>query len=227
MQKKNSWQLIRIGALSLGVAGIYGCPQALDAGVSHSAKSEAITIVQSQSGGVADTGTDTGITNFSSQPVAYEICGESPGWQRTSFSEQTTALLNNPRYGAALEEEPLRGLSDKFWNGSVITFTTYGLSARTEPIFLSGVWTSIDAMDACYEGDRPEAINQGVLAEVWLIGNEIDEIAWTGSEYEVTVRSASEGLQFVQFERLETNETLPIRVVSEAGTELPVVSGDW
>lgn len=220
MQNGFSWRRVSLSAICLSVIGVYGCPQTSLIGVSNTAQPEAIPVVQSKP-------IDGQMSVASAQPISYEICGDIPDWQRPSFSEHRAELAANPRYGDALEEEPLRGLSDKFWNETLITFTTYGLSARTEPVYLSGVWTGMDAMDACYEGDRAEAINQGLLAEMWLIGHRIADITWTGSEYQVTVASPSNGLQFVQFERVESEETLPIIVVDENGTQQPVISGDW
>lgn len=220
MKKKFSWQTIGVSTLVLSILGLYACPDVQPTQGAKSVDSEAIPVVQSKS-------TDTAVVEFPSQTVAFEVCGDIPDWQRLELSEQTTALMENPRYGEALNEEPLKELFEKFWHESVITFTTYGLSARTEPVFLSGVWTGINAMDACYEGDRPEAINQNELAEMWLIGHRIIDITWTGEEYQVTVDSTSEGLQFVQFERFEEDATLPIVVLEEDGHEIAAASGDW
>lgn len=217
MWKKNSWQLLGTGAIYFGVVGLSGCPASV---VAQAPDAEMIPVVQSNS-------TDTAIADFPPQAVVFEVCGDLPDWERLSLTDQTAELLNNPRYGAAIHEEPLKTLFDKFWNESVITFTTYGLSARTEPVYLSGVWTGIEQMDACYGGDRPEAINTGELAEVWLIGHRVVDIEWTGNEYELTVDSVPSGLQFVQFARLESELTLPIVVIEADGDHLTAASGDW
>jgi hypothetical protein len=82
-------------------------------------------------------------------------------------------------------------------------------------------------MDACYEEGRTEAINRGELAEVWLIQHRIADIQWSGYEYQVRVEAASEGLQFVQFERLEAGAELPVVVIEVNGEEVSVASGDW
>jgi hypothetical protein len=221
MKKRFPWQAVGVSTLIFSILGLYACPGVQPMSGAAPTSSEAtIPVAQNPS-------TDTAIVEFSAQTVAFEICGDSPDWQRLELSEQTDALMANPRYGEALTEEPLKGLFEKFWNESVITFTTYGLSARTEPIYLSGVWTGIEAMEACYEGDRPEAINQGELAEIWLIGHRILDITWTGSTYQISVESSATGLQFVQFKRIEEKATLPIVVIENGGNEVTVASGDW
>jgi hypothetical protein len=220
MQINLPWRTIGRSFLGLSILGLCSCPDARLTSEAASREPATIPVVQSKS-------TDTAIVDYPLQTVDYEICGELSDWQRLALAEQKVALANNPRYGAALSEAPLSDLFEKFWQESIITFTTYGLSARTEPIFLSGVWTGIEAMDACYEGDRPAAINEGELAEIWLIGHRIENIAWNGNEYEVTVEPTTTGLQFVQFERLESTPVLPVIVLEKDGSELTFASGDW
>lgn len=220
MENLSSWKKNGLSVIYLGIMGLYGCPRTPSISVSNLAEAEALPVVQS-------IALDDGMAETSAQDIRYEVCGEIADWQRPSFSEQMAELAANPRYGHALDEDPLKGLSDKFWNETLVMFTTYGLSARTEPIYLSGVWTGIDAMNACYEGDRAEAINRGAFAEMWLLGHQIVDITWTGTEYQVIVSSSSEGLQFVQFERVEVAESLPIVVIDKGGTEHSVIFGDW
>ena len=172
-------------------------------------------------------GTETAIAEQPPQSIDFVVCGAIPDWERLSLAEQTAALTEQPRYGEAITAEPLKSLFEKFWQQSVISFTTYGLSARTEPVYLSGVWTGIDAMSGCYEGDRPEAINQGELAELWLIGHQVVDITWANDAYQVTVDTTTTGLQFVQFDRLETSEILPLVVIESDGDQVAVASGDW
>ena len=202
--------------LYLTMTSLVGCSQTQDSVVSQAA----IPVVQSSPA-------ETAINSVPTQAVDYDICGEIAGWQRLEHSEQVAALRENPRYGDALSQEPLKSLFDKFWQESVITFTTYGLSARTEPVFLSGVWTGIDAMADCYTGDQTTAINQGEMAEMWLIGHQVSSIVWTGDEYQIDVVAGENGLQFVQFERLESNDSLPIIVIANTGQEMTFASGDW
>ncbi|MGD1941292.1 MAG: hypothetical protein ACFB0G_08255 [Leptolyngbyaceae cyanobacterium] len=220
MWKRIAWQRLSLGALSLGTLGLLGCPAGSQLSLSQSPDPTMMPVVQSE-------GTETAIAEQPPQPVEFAVCGEIPDWERLSLAEQTAALTQQPRYGEAITSEPLKSLFDKFWQQSVISFTTYGLSARTEPIYLSGVWTGIDAMENCYEGDRPEAINQGELAELWLIGHQVVDITWADEAYQVTVDTTTTGLQFVQFDRLETGETLPLVVIESDGGQVAVASGDW
>jgi hypothetical protein len=220
MRKTPIWPILKLGAWGLGVLALGGCPDSSQTLLSQASDANVIPVVQSKSTAIA-------LAEMPPQSVEFEVCSHLPEWQRPDLEGQLAELANNPRYGEALNEEPLKELFDKFWQESVITFTTYGLSARTEPIYLSGVWTAIAEMDACYQGDRPEAINQGQLAEMWLIGHQVTDMVWTGTEYQVMVESSSQGLQFVQFERFESADTLPVVVIEANGEEITVASGDW
>lgn len=220
MHKTRTWHRFQLVILGLVTLSLSGCPQAQHAAFSNQATSPVMPV--SQAAIAPSTLVET-----EHQVVAFDVCSNIPDWERPDWATQMATLESNPRYSGGLDEEPLQSLSEKFWNESVITFTTYGLSARTEPIYFSGVWTAIEAMDTCYEGDRPDAINQGQLAEVWLIGHRIVSIEWSGDQYQITVEPTSQGLQSVQFERLEALETLPIMVVETDGTEVAFASGDW
>lgn len=159
--------------------------------------------------------------------VDFEVCAAAD-WQRPSDAEQAKQLGNDARYGAALsEEEPLKRASEQFWNHDVVSFTTYGLSARMEPVTLSGVWTVADELWSCYESEATVAINTGEMAEAWLLNREITDLTWDGDRYVMTVEPAPTGMQVVQFDRVDELETLPLAVVNESGSSVDVVSGDW
>jgi len=219
MQRRKYWQELRLGVLGWGLVGLSGCLQTAPS-EPPVATPQTIPIAQTEPA-------PTALANPEPRSVSFHVCGNITDWERPDWEEQTAELASNPRYADGLETEPLKSLFDKFWTESVITFTTYGLSARVEPIYLSGVWTVIDAMDACYSGDRPDAIVQGEMAEMWLIGHRVVDMTWSGDQYQVTVEPTVQGLQFVQFERLETSNTLPIVVLAVDGTEVTVASGDW
>ncbi|NER81652.1 MAG: hypothetical protein F6K42_19230 [Leptolyngbya sp. SIO1D8] len=221
MKPKKTWQILKLGALSLATFVLTGCPETQTSILPETDSTPAIPVAQAA---IAPTST---INGLEPQAVSFEVCGNLPDWQRPDLETQTAELNQNPRYIDALSEEPLSSLFEKFWNESIITFTTYGLSARVEPIYLSGVWTGIEAMETCYEGDRPDAINQGQLAEIWLIGHRIINIDWSGDQYQILVEPTSQGLQFVQFDRVENNTALPILVLETDGAEMAVTSGDW
>lgn len=220
MQTVFSLSTFGVTGLLLSGLGLAGCPAwQLPTALTPPAE-PALPVVQSESSQVA-------IATVPPAEVTYDICGAIDDWQRPSLAEQTEALLANPRYGEALTSEPLQSLFEKFWQESLITFTTYGLSARTEPIYLSGVWTGIEAMSACYEGDRPTEINAGDRAEMWLIGYQVTDFTWTGETYEMTVEPTTTGLRFLQFERVENEATLPLVVLESTGQTLTVATGDW
>jgi hypothetical protein len=220
MQTGFSLSTIGITGLLIGSLGLVGCPSPQSLVASSSPSKQALPVVQSVPSQVA-------IATVPPVAVAYDICGEIDDWQRPSLEAQTEALMTNPRYGEALATEPLQSLFEKFWHESLITFTTYGLSARTEPVYLSGVWTGIEAMEACYEGDRPTTINAGERAEMWLIGYQVVDFTWTGETYQMTVEPTPAGLRFLQFERVENEATLPLVVLENTGQALTVASGDW
>lgn len=212
---------MKLGVMGIAILGLSGCPEAPPAILSNQASSSTIPVSQTAIAPMPGAETET-------QVVSFDVCSDLPDWERPDPDIQRTTLTSNPRYSnGLLDEEPLHSLSEKFWNESIITFTTYGLSARTEPIYLSGIWTAVEALDPCYEGDRPEAINQGQLAEVWLIGHRVVTIEWSGDQYQIVVEPTQQGLQSIQFQRLEANETLPIVVIETNGAEVAFASGDW
>lgn len=220
MQTMISWSKIGLALVALGTLGLSSCPRLGLLADAQPPSDAVIPVRQTEA-------TTTAIADYPPTSVSYDLCGELPDWERPSLAEQTAALMDNPRYGTELETDPLKELFEKFWHESLITFTTYGLSARTEPVYLSGVWTGIEAMSACYEGDRPTAINTGDLAEMWLIGYQVVDFVWTGDRYQVTVEPTTTGLRFIQFERVESSEDLPIVVLEAGGEELTVAAGDW
>lgn len=162
-----------------------------------------------------------------SAPLAVEVCAELVDWQRSPEGSHIKQLQEMPRYGSAIDSEPLKGLLEKFWNHEILSFTTYGLSARTEPIYLSGIWTALDSLWSCYDGDQPEAINRGELAEVWLIHHRVVDLQWSEGRYTLTVEPGERGLQLIQFDRQEQEASLPLTVVTAAGDPVEAISGDW
>lgn len=159
--------------------------------------------------------------------LAVEVCAELPDWERSPEVAHIKQLQEMPRYGSAIDSEPLKGLLEKFWRHEIFSFTTYGLSARTEPIYFSGVWTALDSLWSCYDGDQPEAINQGDLAEVWLIHHRVVDLQWSEGHYTLTVEPGDRGLQLIQFNRQEQNASLPLTVVTVTGESVEAISGDW
>jgi hypothetical protein len=130
-------------------------------------------------------------------------------------------------YGAALQSDPLAEMVKTWWSHNIFSFTTYGLSARTDPLYLSGVWTAIDDTWDCYSGNQPEQINQGELAEMWLLHHRLVNLVWQDEQYLATVEPVDTGLQLVQFPRRERGQGLPLNIVTTNGQALEVMSGDW
>lgn len=164
---------------------------------------------------------------FSENTLPVEVCLDLPDWQRPSTLTQQKHLQTIPQYGAALQSEPLLSVAKDWWSHEIFSFTTYGLSARTDPLYLSGLWTVVDQTWACYEGTQPADINQGNVAELWLMHHRLLGVQWQQDQYVITVEPAETGLQLVQFPRQEQGPSLPITLMTLAGDTLAVMSGDW
>jgi hypothetical protein len=159
--------------------------------------------------------------------VAVNLCLDLPQWQRPSEQTQRKRLEQMERYEGLFDDEILISLAKDWWTHEIFSFTTYGLSARTDPHYLSGVWTVLDQIWTCYEGEEPQRINQGEIAELWLINHRLVDVTWRDSQYVVTVEPGDRGLQLVHFNRTENYETLPVAVITPNGTAVSVMSGDW
>ncbi len=159
--------------------------------------------------------------------VEFEVCAAVDDWQRPSDADQDKHLGVDGRYDTALEDSELKRAVDRFWNYQAISFTTYGLSARMEPINLSGIWTAADDLWNCYEPDITVAINEGDLAETWLLNHQITNLQWEGDRYIMTVEPTATGMQVVQFDRVDSQPALPLEVVTASGSMVEVISGDW
>ncbi|MFQ4135240.1 hypothetical protein PGN35_002875 [Nodosilinea sp. PGN35] len=161
------------------------------------------------------------------EAIAVTVCAHLPDWQRPSEVAQMKQLEAMPHYGEALHSDPLAALAKTWWSHEIFVFTTYGLSARTDPLYLSGVWTAMDDTWDCYSGDQPEQINQSELAEMWLLHHRLVGLEWQDDQYLVTVEPVGSGLQLVQFPRQERGQSLPLNIVTTTGQALAVMSGDW
>ncbi|MEB3313601.1 MAG: hypothetical protein VKL98_05595 [Cyanobacteriota bacterium] len=159
--------------------------------------------------------------------LSVDLCLDLPTWQRPSRQLQDKQLQALPDYGLGIEDGSLSATLKTWWTHQIFAFTTYGLSARTDPLYLSGLWTAMEATWSCYAGDQPDRFNQGQLAELWLIQHRLLGIEWRDHQYIVTVEPSQSGLQLVQFPRQETAATLPLSLISSTGERLPVLSGDW
>lgn len=155
------------------------------------------------------------------------LCVDLPDWQRPSEQAQRKRLAEMDRYHSLMEDETLLVMLKDWWNHEAFWFTTYGLSARTDPHYLSGIWAALDHIWECYDGEQPQQINQGNLAELWLINHRLVTLQWQDNRYLVTVEPSTSGLQLLQFERQENFASLPITLMTPDGQEIAVMSGDW
>lgn len=161
------------------------------------------------------------------EAISVNICAHLPDWQRPSNLAQIKQLESMPNYGEALQSDPLAELAKAWWINELFSFTTYGLSARTDPLYLSGLWTAIDDTWDCYSADQPEQINRGELAELWLLNHRLVNLVWQDEQYLATVEPTATGLQLVQFPRRDHGQGLPLSVVTTTGQAVAVMSGDW
>lgn len=162
----------------------------------------------------------------SSTAVPFDVCGESLTWVRPTRAAQIKQLQSLGRYGADALNKPLNNQIQRFWQQDVFAFTQYGLSLRMEPVYFSGLWTVQNTLWQCYDAPRVTQINAGKTAEVWVLSHRVSRIQWTGNQYIMVVQPARTGVQFVQFSRREARSTLPLKVVTQQGTPLPVVPGN-
>ncbi len=166
---------------------------------------------------------DASPNNRQATDISFEICSESETWERPSETEQIRQLQSQPRYGSELNREPLKSLSQTFWNQNIFSFKSYGLSARQEPIYLSGLWTIVETIWNCYDANRIAKLNSGESAEVWVLLHRVVSIKWTGDRYVMVVKPTTRGVQLIQFSRKERQASLPLQVITDSGKELKVI----
>lgn len=158
----------------------------------------------------------------------FLVCSETNNWQRPSPEQQQKQLAEDDRYDGLLQDKDFQQLANQFWQHNVLSFTTYGLSARMEPINLSGLWSVSDEIWAnCYSHDEGSAINEGTLAEAWLMHHKVVDLQWQDDHYVMVVEPSNQGMQVVQFARRETEANLPLTVITPQGVEVDIHNADW
>jgi hypothetical protein len=158
--------------------------------------------------------------------LSINICTNINNWEKPSLDQQIQTLSENERYGKEINEPPLKNLFDELWNNQVFVFTEYGLSARIEPIYLSGTWTVIDDIWDCYTEDTVTKINSGKQGEVWLLGLKFVNLEWKDQQYYLTVESNNNSFQMIQFTRQEKQPSLPLNIVNTQGKNLTYLNLD-
>lgn len=229
MRRLNVKQLKRLGVVLLGAYVVSGCPSPSNSSLltnQETTQSPAIAQNVVESSQVVE---ETAIRSSAAPvtDVTFEVCADVDSWQRPSHDEQSKQLGSDPRYGQVGSSSALKSASSQFWDHQIISFTTYGLSARMEPVNLSGLWSVADDLWGCYEPETTLAINEGDRAEAWLLNQRIRDLQWQGDRYVMTVEPAASGMQVVQFDRLDEQASLPLEVVTASGDRLEVASGDW
>ena len=97
-----------------------------------------------------------------------------------------------------------------------------------EPINLSGLWAlTNDMWENCYSLDEGNAINEGTLAETWLLHYQVVDLQWQNNRYVMTVEPSLQGMQVVQFERRESEANLPLTVITPQGVAVDIHNADW
>ncbi len=237
MSQRKLKRLQQLGVMMLGAYVITGCPNKtansvmLSDGSAPSQRSVVQASIEQQS--LGEETVAQSVVQSAAMPAAvpFEVCADVGSWQRPSEAEQAKQVGGDARYAESLSgdrrADPLKSVSNQFWDHQVISFTTYGLSARLEPINLSGVWTVADDLWDCYEAETAIAINAGDRAETWLLNHRIIGLAWQGDRYVMTVEPADTGMQVVQFNRVDELASLPLEVITESGEPVEAVSGDW
>lgn len=158
----------------------------------------------------------------------FLVCSEAADWQRPSQDQQQKQLAADERYDSLLQDKEFQQVADQFWQHDVLSFTTYGLSARMEPVNLSGLWAVADDMWAnCYSHGEDSAINEGTVAEAWLMHHHVVDLRWQNNHYVMVVEPDLQGMQVVQFARREAEADLPLTVVTTQGVVVDHHDADW
>lgn len=162
-----------------------------------------------------------------SDAISFETCAAVESWQRPNAEEQSKQLEKDARYSMSVGDDATKATASQFWDQPVVSFTTYGLSARMEPTNLTGLWTVDSEMQNCYTPETTAAINAGDRAEAWLLNHRIESLVWAGDRYVMTVEPTATGMQVIQFERSDELASLSLDVVNANGEAIDIVSGDW
>ncbi|NEP19694.1 MAG: hypothetical protein F6J97_22860 [Leptolyngbya sp. SIO4C1] len=226
MGAKKIHQVGKSALLLLSILSIVGCPQITPSQVvSQNATDSAANPAADAARPVVNTAAQS---ETSTGALAYQVCSDISSWQRPTAAAQQKQLQADPRYQQDLQTQPLKDIAETFWQHEVLSFTTYGLSARTEPINFAGLWDVADQIwTDCYTGSAGEQINAGELAEAWLINHRVVDLQWQDDRYVIQVEPTEQGVQVVQFNRLDQQVELPIVAVTTAGEPVEVFSGDW
>ncbi|MBX2863730.1 MAG: hypothetical protein KTR27_09245 [Leptolyngbyaceae cyanobacterium MAG.088] len=178
---------------------------------------------------VADAVVTQSPTSTAALPTTdFLVCGEATDWQRPSRDQQQKQLASDERYAPLVQDKDFQQFADQFWQHDVLSFTTYGLSARMEPINLSGLQSVADNIwTNCYSHEEGNDINAGNLAEAWLMHHQVVDLQWQDDRYVMVVEPSNQGMQVVQFARHDSEVLLPLTVVTPDGNVVAHYAADW
>ncbi|MEH2424075.1 MAG: hypothetical protein V7K48_25165 [Nostoc sp.] len=153
--------------------------------------------------------------------VPFKICNSSETWVRPTKAEQMKFLSSmNARYND-LTKNPER--YERWFSYNIYSFTTFGGSSFFDYHYLAGLWTPSGNHEwQCGEFSRNK-INTGEIAEVWVLLYRVISIKWVGNHYLMVVKPTKKGLQYIQLSRQEHQDSLPLKVVTEDGSEIKVL----
>lgn len=159
--------------------------------------------------------------------LEYSVCSEATEWQRPTVAQQQKQLAD-ARYGELVNDKEFQDFAQNFWQNDALSFTTYGLSARMEPVNLSGLWSvTDDVWNHCYSENEGNAINEGALAETWLMNYQVVDLQWQEDGYLMVVEPKASGMQVVQFARKESAADLPLTITTRQGDVVSHYDADW
>ncbi|MDF5706635.1 MAG: hypothetical protein PUP90_02865 [Nostoc sp. S4] len=150
--------------------------------------------------------------------VSFDKCAESKTWKRPSDAEQRRYLQEFKRY----DRETIEQLGGDYWKRNVFVFTDYPGGSGTYDINnLSGLW-SLPKLKFLSTKCKTYSKNlmSKKMAGIWLFSYQIKNIKWVNNHYVVLVKSTGAGIQFIQVQRQEHSNSLPLKVITEDGIEL-------
>jgi hypothetical protein len=151
--------------------------------------------------------------------VAFDICAESKTWKRPSPVKQRGYLEELiHRYNAGTVER----LGGDYWNRNVFVFVDYPGGSGTYDINnLSGLWSApkLKMLSKRCE-DYSTNLSSQKIAGIWLFSNRVKNIKWVKNHYVMQVDSTGSGIQFLQIQRHENINSLPLKVIDQNGNEI-------
>ncbi|WP_375514195.1 hypothetical protein [uncultured Nostoc sp.] len=153
--------------------------------------------------------------------VPFKICSSSETWVRPTKAEQMKFLLSTKRYDD-LTKEP--EYYERWLRYNIFSFTTFGGSSFFDYHYLAGLWTPTgNPVWQCDKKFSRTKINTGEIAEVWVLLYRVISIKWVGNHYLMVVKPTKKGFQKIQLSRREDQDSLPLKVITEDGSEMKVL----